>query len=198
VIREGTAITVEPTYTNALNVDIDNKAVLKIYSSEDNYEAVFAEVTAEDGIFVIDSSVIQNSSFKYKAQLETDLYEAKEPVKSGMISLNVKMGSAKLTLTARDNTLFAQDKHDRVVFELTAADRTLNEAVRVEIKDKAYQGLFRIYDYGNGQFSIGFEDAAGAAKYAGKTITVNLNVFLEGNQTAKVNTTAKLKISIVK
>ena len=32
----------------------------------------------------------------------------------------------------------------------------------------------------------------------GKTITVNFDIFIESNQTAKANTTAKLKVTVIK
>ena len=32
----------------------------------------------------------------------------------------------------------------------------------------------------------------------GKTVTLNLNIFIDGNQTAKANATVKVKLTIVK
>lgn len=208
VIRDSTAITVTPTYSNVMNVDVDKKAVLKVYSSADKYQAVFAEVEAENGVFILDDSVITDHTLKYKAQLETAVYADREPVKSNMISLNVKMGSTKLTVRSADTTLFAQDKNDRVTVWFEAADGTLNDVADITIKDAKQAAMFDIIDYGNGVYAIGFKDKKvhesllAAGKATSKTVTVTLNVFIEGNleigTSSKVNTTAKVKLTIVK
>ena len=198
VIRNGSVITVKPTYSNVLNVDVDEKAVLKLYSSEDNYKAAFAELKAENGVFTIDSSVISNSGLKYKAQLETDLYANDDPVKSSMISLKVKMGAAKLTVKSSGTTLFAKDGNDRALVWFEAKDEALKGVAKVEIKAAKQRNLFEIIDYGNGEFAIGFKDGNVDESLIGKSVTVTLNVFVEGNQTAKANTTAKVKLTIVK
>ena len=114
-----------------------------------------------------------------------------------LMNMSVVMGSAKLTVKTESTNLFANDKQDRALVWFTAADKTLNEVAKIEIKDAKYQGIFKIYDYGNGQFAIGF--AGDVPKdLAGKTVTLNLNVYLTGNETAKPNTTAKVKLTIVK
>ena len=84
-------------------MNVDEDAALKIY---DNYNAVIAEVYAENGIFTIDSSVISNHMLKYKAQLETKI--GGETIKSNQISLSVKMGAAKLTAKSSGTTMFAK------------------------------------------------------------------------------------------
>lgn len=198
VIREGTAIKVTPTYTNVLNVDVDNTAKLKIYSSENNYESPVNEVTAKDGVFVIDTSVISNSSYKYKAQLETNLYGPENPVKSKMISLNVRMGKAKLTVKTSDTILFAKDKYDRAQILFEAKDTSLNNVARITFMKAAQADQFEIIEYGDNQFAIGFKNANVDKNLVGKSVTVALNVFIEGNQTAKANATANVKLTIIK
>jgi len=202
VIREGTAITIKPTYTNYLNVNVDEDAVLKIY---DNYNAVIAEVYAENGIFTIDSSVISNHVLKYKAQLETKLPGKAEPIKSNQISLSVKMGAAKLTTGSGGTTMFAKDRNDRALVWFEAADASLNDVKTIQIKDAKYKDAFEIIDYRDGSFAICFKDgkihesiAKQLEKKSSISITLNLNVFIEGNESAKANTTQKVKLTIVK
>ena len=196
VIRDGTAITVKPTYTNVLNVDVDNTAVLKIYSSADKFKNAIAEVKSEEGIFTIDKSVISDQTLKYKAQLETKFNE--NIVKSNMISLTVKMGAAKLTVKSEGTTLFAKDKNDRVEFSLATADAALNGITRVEFKNAKQAALLELIDYGNGTYAIGFKDGVVDKSLIGKSVTVPLNIFLEGNQTAKANATVNVKLTVVK
>ena len=201
VIRESTAITVKPTYTNAAYVNVDKDAVLKIYTSADKYKEVFAEVKAENGIFVIDNSVISDHTLKYKAQLETKVYDDREPVKSAMISLSIKMGTAKLKVNAENPNLFVWDKYSRVAFRVAATDNTLNALSAVKIKEAKYQELFEIHSYGNNAYAIGFAgNEVGSSlmgKKAPKSVTVTLQLFLEGNGGAKANAEVKLKLNLV-
>ena len=213
VIREGTAITVKPTYTNYLNVNVDTDAVLKIYSSKDSFKKAIAEVYAENGIFTIDSSVISNHVLKYKAQLETKLPGKAEPIKSNQISLSVKMGAAKLTTGSSGTTMFAKDRNDRALVWFEAADASLNDVKTIQIKDAKYKDVFEIIDYRDGSFAICFKDgkihesiAKQLEKKSSISITLNLNVFIEGNETvdpaisktAKANATQKVNLTILK
>ena len=210
VIRAGTAITIKPTYTNYLNVNVDEDAVLKIC---DNYNAVIAEVYAENGIFTIDSSIISNHTLKYKAQLETKIPGKTDPIKSNQISLSVKMGAAKLTTMSSGTTMFAKDRNDRAVVWFESSDATLNDVASIQIKDAKYKDVFEIIDYRDGSFAIAFKDgkihesiAKQLEKKSSVSITLNLNVFIEGNETvdpavsktAKANATQKVKLTIVK
>ena len=111
------------------------------------------------------------------------------------VQLKITMGAAKLSLAAEDTTLFANDKNDRAQFRLTTTDKNLKDVARVEIKDARYADILEVIDYGNGLYAIGFKaDPA----LVGKTVTLNLNVFLEGNDSAKANATAKIKLTIVR
>ena len=160
-------------------------------------------IAAENGIFTVDHTVISNHTLKYKAQLETKVGE--EIIKSSQISLSVKMGSTKLAIRSSDTTLFAKDRNDRALVWFEGTDATLNGIEKLEIKDAKYKDAFEIIDYRDGTFAIGFKDGKLhkeieklIEKKASAAITLNLNVFIEGNESTKVNTTAKVKLTIVK
>ena len=140
--------------------------------------------------------MISDQSLKYKAQLETVIGETN--VKSSMISLTVKMGTAKLVVKSEDTTLFSKDKNDRALVWFESADATLNDIVKVEFKNAKQATMFDLIDYGDGTYAIGFKDGKVDKSLMGKTVTVSLNVFVEGNQTAKANATANVKLTIVK
>ena len=205
VIRESTAISIKPSYTNFTNVNVDKDAVLKIYTSADNYKTAIAEVRAKDGIFIVDNSVVDSHGLKYKAELETKLPGSADPIKSGKISLSVKMGSTKLTTKSSDTTLFAKDRNDRALVWFESTDMTLNDVKTIEIKDTKYKDAFEIVSYGDGRFAIGFADgkihkeiAKQLQKKASVSISLNLNIFIEGNESTKANTTAQVKLTILK
>ena len=68
---------------------------------------------------------------------------------------------------------------------------------KIEIKDAKYQDIFEVYDYENGTFGIGFKGDV-PKNLAGTTVTLNLNVYLTGNISAKPNATVKVKLTIMK
>lgn len=54
-----------------------------------------------------------------------------------------------------------------------------------------------MFDYGNCQFAIGLREDVDKSLIS-RFVTLNLNVFIVGNQTEKANATAKVKLTIVK
>lgn len=205
VIREGTAITVTPTITNAFVSDIASMS-LNFYKKDGKLwtkvdKDIPFEWDIEDGKFIITAGEGLNHTDKYRVELVAAVKGA-EPVVSKQIDLKVKMGSVRLTAKTSGTTMFAKDKYDRALVWFETADTTLNDVVKVEIRDAKYKEMFEIIPYGNGQFAIGYKDNAVHSSLIGKkattAVTLNLNVFLEGNGTEKANTTAKVTLTIVK
>jgi len=203
VIRDGSAVTLTPTYKNC-TVQTAKVEELIFTKTENkvatNANGLFSWIRNDDGTFTITRAkgAELNHSAKYTVTLVTYINGTKV-CESKPISLSVKQGSAKLSLTTLKGTMFAMDKHSRGEFLITAADTTLNPITRVEIKDTKYQDRLEVYGYGNGAYYICFADEMVDNSLVGKTITVTLNVFLEGNQIpTKANTTVKLKLTVVK
>ena len=46
--------------------------------------------------------------------------------------------------------------------------------------------------------ALSFKDGKVDSKLLGKTVTLNLNVILDGNESSKINATVKLKLTIMK
>ena len=82
-----------------------------------------------------------------------------------------------------------------------AKDAELNCVSGIGIKEAKYQNMFEVTDYGDGHYAIGYKDNAVHPSLITKknsiTVTLILNIFLKGNQTVKVNITAKTKLTIV-
>ena len=201
VIRDGVGVTVMPSYKNVA-ADTAKLESLVFYSSADNYtkavNGLFQYTANGRGGYTITRAegAKLDHSLKYKAELVS--YIGGVEVRSSKVAIRVTMGPAKFTVKPNSVDLFAKDKNDRAEFRLEAVDPALNGVSRVKIKDAKYRGLFEIYSYGDGEFAIGFKNGKVEKKLEGKTVTITLNVRLEGNQTAKVNTTVKLKVNIVK
>ena len=212
VIRQSSAITLTPAYKNCTAGKAWEEKIL-IYSSADKYkepvqtwtegaeEGIFHVERLENGSYVLTRNGAINPNLKYKVELVSEL-EGLEPVSSGKVSISVKMGSAKLSLKSSGTTLFAKDKYDRALVWFTTTDAALNSVAEVTIKDAKYQNMFEIIDYKNGEFAIGYKDGIVHSSLIGKkastTVTVTLNIVLEGNETGKANTTAKVKLTVVK
>ena len=201
VIRDGSAVTVTPTYPSGSG-QLERTEEIFVYSSADGYQEpvnhLFSITANGKGGYRIARAegAELDHSLKYKVKMVTK-FGATE-VRSALVPVVVTMGSAKLTVKTTDAKLFAGDKNDREVFRFSAKDAALNEAVRVQLKDAKYREIFEIYSYGDGAFAIGFKDGMVPESLVGKTVTLNLNVYLDGNRTAKVNTTVKLKLTICK
>jgi len=196
VIRAGSAVTIMPSYKNATAA---GEETLNIYSSADNYvepvNDLFNIEKDGQGRYVLTAAEGLDHSRTYKAQLVTKFGDTK--VKSGLLKLTVKMGSAKLTLNAEGNILFGNDCRSRIGFTFSTKDAALNAVQEVTVKadKKGYDQMLEVIDLGNGEFAIGFKDETVDRSLLGKTVTITLNIRLSGNETEKVNCTAKLKLT---
>ena len=74
---------------------------------------------------------------------------------------------------------------------ITTTDKTVNTPERVELKDARLKGTYEVLDLGGGQFALCLIPGAKA-----KTGTVTLNLFCEGNTTAKPSGTVSVKVEI--
>ena len=75
------------------------------------------------------------------------------------------------------------------------ADSTLNGVTKVTL-DPKLASQYELIDYENGRYAIGFKDGAVPAKLT--SANISLNVWLEGNETAKANASVKVKLSIIR
>ena len=198
VIRDGSAVTVTSTYKNA-NAPVWEEALMfyKVVGKQmEAADDLFAYAPNGNGGYTVTKAkdAQLDHSFKYQVKLITSINGA-VIAESKPAALPVKQGSAKLTLNADSTTLFAKDKHSRIDISLGSADSTLNKIARVEIKDAKLKEQFAIFDYGNGQYALGFKEGKIPAKLT--SVNIPLEVWLEGNETAKSNASLKVKISIV-
>lgn len=193
VIRDGQVLVI-PGYKNVYAetaraetlriVRSDNKVVTDQFDIVKNHDGTYA-VSIADGAEI-------DLTKKYQIQLTAVFGSLAVSAKPG--NLSIKMGSARVTAQVK-GTLFAEDRNSRVTLTFSSSDEALKDVARIEIKDAKNAELFEIFDYGNGRFGIGFK--SGKPVRSAKPITLTLNIFLEGNTTAKPNATGKLKISIV-
>lgn len=205
VVRDGSVVTVTPAYKNATALTPWQEELF-IYSSEDGYSEpvkdLFCIEPNGSGGYTItkaEGAVLDHSS-KYKVKLVSTYQDVN--VETALVSFSVSMGSARLTTQFSDTTLFAKDVHDRALVWFESQDLTLNGISRLAIRDAKYRDMFEVIDYGDGLFAIGYRDntvhPSLIATKSTTSVTLNLDVFLEGNQTSKANTTAKLKLTIVR
>ena len=180
-----------PTWKNCN--DAARKETLTIRnSSGDDVTANFS-ITEENGRYILTRGENLDHSQKYTVTLAATFANGETAKATG--ALKLKMGSAKLTMNIDSTTLFAQDKHSRVNISFASDDSTLNKVAKVEL-DSKLAGQFEIIDYKNGQYAIGFKAGNVPAKLTSANIA--LNIWLEGNETGKANTSVKVKLDIVR
>ena len=193
VIRDASAVTITATYKNCAAETARTEEIIIVNSKNVDVTELF-DITGENGIFTVTKAPGAKLDLAEKYQIKLVADFGTTTAESKAAKLTLKMGAAKVTAET-DGTLFSQDKHSRINVSFTSTDAALNDVARIEIKDAKYRDLFEIYDYGNGQFAIGFKD--GKVVESTKPITLNLNVFVDGNTGTKPNATVKLKFSIV-
>ena len=211
VIRDGSAVTVTPTYKNRLTATPAGEA-LYIYNAADRSKTCVNHLfdiqsDGKGGYSITKAEGVTLPTGTYKVRFEATFGTTKMDPEE--VSMTVIMGSTKLTNQMMGSTLFSKDRNDMAFIQFEAADAMLNDVLKVEIKDTKYKDAFEIIDCGDGLFAIGYKGGkihsaiANLILKKNATITLNLNVYMAGNptvDTAKptVNTTAKVKLTIVK
>lgn len=192
VIRNSSVI-VTPSYKNCQPGTEKNETLIVVRSDNKIVTDQFDIVKQADNTYRVSIAKGAEIDLTKKHQFQMRTAFGSVSVTAKPAQLKIKMGSAKV-IAETESTLFAKDKNSRLTLHFTGADAGLNSVAKVEIKDAKLAEIFEIFDYGNGEFAIGFKN--GKTITSAKPITLSLDVFLEGNTTAKPNAAVKLKLSI--
>lgn len=191
VIRDASEVVVTPIYRNCLD-GASLKKQVKVTWAQDgrNYSQDVTEdfilTWAQDGTLHVSKVPGKELALTGKYRLEI-LCEGME--KEAYTALSVKCGTARFT--AASVSLYAKDANDMARLTITTTDKTVNTLERVELKDARLKGTYEVLDLGGGQFALCLIPGAKA-----KTGTVTLNLFCEGNTTAKPSGTVSVKVEI--
>lgn len=191
VIRDASEVIVTPTYRNCLD-GASLKKQVKVTWAQDgrNYSQDVTEdfilTWAQDGTLHVSKVPGKELALTGKYRLEI-LCEGME--KEAYAALSVKCGTARFTVASV--SLYAKDANDMARLTITTTDKTVNTLERVELKDARLKGTYEVLDLGGGQFALCLIPGAKA-----KTGTVTLNLFCEGNTTAKPSGTVSVKVEI--
>ncbi len=193
IIRSGSGITLVPTYKNVSSAEYTER--VEVYSSADKFAKPVEGVFAIDGMKL--ANICADSRLKYKVRVIAGFANGTEAA-TPLTAITVKTGAARLTVSGTP-VLYLKDVNSRGDFRITSADLTLNGIARAEIKDAKNAAMFELYEYGGGRFAIGFKDgviAPAAAKL--KSVSIPINIWLDGSETAKPNAAVTIKINIAK
>ena len=193
IIRSGSGITLTPTYKNVSSAGYTER--VEVYSSADKFARPVEGVFAVDGMKL--TNICADSRVKYKVRVIASFASGAEAA-TPLTAITVKTGAARLTVSGKP-ALYLKDVNSRGDFRITSADLTLNGIAKAEIKDAKNAAMFELYEYGGGRFAIGFKDgviAPSAAKL--RSVSIPINIWLDGNETAKPNTTVTVRINIAK
>ena len=193
IIRSGSGITLTPTYKNVSSAGYTER--VEVYSSADKFANPVEGMFAVDGMKL--TNICADSRVKYKVRVIASFASGAEAA-TPLTAITVKTGAARLTVSGKP-ALYLKDVNSRGEFRITSADLTLNGIAKAEIKDAKNAAMFELYEYGGGRFAIGFKDgviAPSAAKL--RSVSIPINIWLDGNETAKPNTTVTVRINIAK
>ena len=191
VIRDTAEVLVTPGYKNCLDGASLEKQVKVTWAQDGkNYNQDVTEnfilTWAQDGTLHVAKVPGKELALTGKYRLEI-LCDGME--KKACAALSVKCGTAKFT--AASVSLYAKDANDMARLTITTTDKTVNTLERAELKDAKLKGTYEVLDLGGGQFALRLLPGA-----KGKSGTVTLNVFCEGNTTAKPSGTVSVKVEI--
>lgn len=154
-------------------------------------DAVPFNVTVQKGVYVLTSNGA-NSAMKYSVSFKSDVKGDGTEIISKAAPLTVKMGSSKLTQSTKAVSLLKKDCYDNAEVRFTTLDTTLSGIAKVQLDAKS-AALLELHDLGNGRYAIGYRDSR--IQTLGKGVTAKLELFLEGNHTAKPNATFTVKVT---
>ena len=191
VIRDASEVVVTPVYRNCLD-GASLKKQVKVTWAQDgrNYSQDVTEdfilTWAQDGTLHVSKVPGKRLALtgKYRLEIRCEGME-----KEAYTALSVKCGTARFTVASV--SLYAKDANDMARLTITTTDKTVNTLERVELKDARLKGTYEVLDLGGGQFALCLIPGAKA-----KTGTVTLNLFCEGNTTAKPSGTVSVKVEI--
>ncbi len=185
VIRDSSEIVVTPSYKNYWGLTgIDKTA--RIFWAKDGKNFT-EDVTAAFRLSWDESGRLHlqragNLELTGKYRLELAVQGAQKPA---LVNLTLKSGGAKVT--AAPVVLYAKDANTRAELKFANQEAGLNPISRVE----ARSGEYTIENLSHGGFAI--RPIPGKTLKSGK---VSLNLFFEGNTTAKPNATVNLSVEI--
>ena len=185
VIRDGSEIVVTPSYKNYCGLTAIDKTA-KVFWAKDgknfteDVTVAFQLSWDESGKLHLQRAGDLELTGKYR--LELAVQGAQRPA---LVNLTLKSGTAKMT--AAPVVLYAKDANTRAELKFTSQETGLNSIARVEARSAEYT----IENLSYGGFAI--RPVPGRTLKSGK---VSVNLFFEGNTTAKPNATVTIPVEI--
>ena len=185
VIRDGSEIVVTPSYKNYWGLTAIDKTARVFWAKDgrnftEDVTAAFRLSWDEGGKLHLQRAGNLELTGKYR--LELVVQGAQKPA---LVNVKLKSGAAKVT--AASVVLYAKDANTRAELKFTSQETGLNPIARVEARSAEYT----IENLSYGGFAI--RPAPGRTLRSGK---VALNLFFEGNTTAKPNATVTIPVEI--
>ena len=199
IVRGSTSAVITPTYLNYSGGEIltPEITIVKYAAGDRKYLSpmgdasdAFDVVRNDNGTFTVTrkpGAQIDLVDYKYRAEMH---FRGKnvDPglVTTSVVALPVRSNSVRVT-TSGTPVLYKSDKYSRATFRLNIADAAVNSIKDVTSNNAQYQVEY----LGNGECAIYFKDWKSTTKYAG---SVQLNVFVDGNENAAVKPSVRLTI----
>lgn len=192
-VRDGTSITVTPSYKNYMGLsDISQELTIESWSGKkgeayQKVDGLFQVQREVDGTYTITKAPGQtlDVSLKYRAKLT---FAGGAPA---YVNLSVKSGTGKFTVSGIP-VLYQLDRFSSGTFTVTTTDTTLNEIDRLEFKTPAHEEIFVLEQTGANEFSISFRDGKVPA---GKLPTsIPVSVLCRGSDKPVATVNIKLQV----
>ena len=203
VIRPESTVIVTPTLKNVYG---------HVYAEEDlvfyrGTGAKATEITNKEEIPFIIQTDAGGYQLKLKGEigdLKTDTYSlgmrfttdnGQAVATKAPVAIPIKMGTAKLAQSTKAVQLLKNDRYSYEEILIWSDDATLSGIKDVKIVDKT--NTFAVDYLGNGKVAIHFADnQISTAALKAKSMSIKLDIWLEGNNAAKANGSISLKVNL--
>ena len=200
VIRPGSAVTLTPTIKNYYGYVLQTSDLTfykKIGSAwQPAADAPFAvaiagnsfTLTARPGLRPADQYAVGMTAVINGTEYSSG------GAKKTPTAIKVKMGTAKLALSASSGVMQLSDAYSQSEFRISVKDSSVAsvKSVSLDSKSAAYFRLIRLSD---DSYALAFKnDRIPTGLKAGKTMSVKLSVTLTGSETGKANNTLTYKV----
>ena len=203
VLRPGsTAVIVTPTVKNVYG-HVYTESDLIFYRGSgakaveiSREEAPFTVITESGGYQLkLNGTISDPKTDTYSLGMRFTTEAGQTAATKTPVLIPIKMGTAKPVLSTKEVQLLKNDRYSYEEFRIETGDETLAGIREVRIVDKT--NSFAIETVGSGKYAIHFAgNEVSAAAMKAKSMSVKLEVYLEGNNTAKANATLSLKVNI--
>ncbi len=197
VLRPGTAVTLTPSFKNCYEHELTDVVIMTKSKVTVTEKFDWEEIDGKIVISVKDGEKVSHAE-KYTVSAVYKVNGTDVTVQSKAAALSVKQGKSSAKISTKKVQLLKNDRFSTAEVEISLTDETVSGIDRINFVSPKINGVdvYTLRELGNGRYAIAFNNNTLPAKKKYKGGTVKIQIFMKGNETAKANTTFKVKVTV--